>query len=763
MKTRTFILAGMVAACLAACTSDDNITDINSSYVDDGKSIKVEVTDEFAQAATRADYSGFPATTFEEGDQIGVYAVNTSNAAVSSNVAFTRQSDGSWTPAATVVYNPDYTYYAYFPYKSSAPSFAAAGSGADGKFTNFLNSDTFWLADQSSKANFTTSNLMWAEGIVTGDRTVKFAMAHKRGLAIISSAVNQWYYADDAGTKYNLTPVFSGNIPYEESGTRYFLMKPNNTTSVAGLSLRAGAGKYMRSEGIEMTGSPSYTYSTSTNSGSSWSSYSSSRPSWLTITANVVDGEPTEFSASMTSTKTTSTSKGSFSNEAIFENPHDAALKAASPVSNVDLSMRNNDGTPRGSRTTANCYLVHAPGTYKIPLVYGNAIKNGDDTQTTAFKTIQTSNTLRQLRNHTDAAITTPWIKTQIGSCPDGAKLVWEDVQGMISSVSIDTSDNGYLTFTVDADKIAEGNAVIAATLGGTVVWSWHIWVTTETLNNTTVVSTGSHAYTVAPVNVGQVNTVVGSGTIYAGSMCRVRATANGVTLEFEVTQPDYMEMSTVMPYPSPYYQWGRKDAMYPPTGAYNSAGTLINTYTSGTTLITATSATPGATIKNPDYWYYNSSNYGPYGTNSTYAGKYNYWDMNQTSTGNISTKTIKTVYDPCPPDFCVPTSNLWYFISGNSGGSRSDASWNNTTRVKTWSATTYSAYTTGPDLLFPASGLRNCSYGSLSSVGSYGFYWSASANDSYYGRNLYFYSSNWSWNNYKPAYGFPVRAVAEE
>lgn len=765
MKTKFFFFAGLLAACLTSCSEMDEFAD-NTCYTDDGKSIKIEVTDEFAQATTRANYSGFPATTFEEGDAIGVYAFNGSSY-VSSNVKFTRQSDGTWTPASTVVYNPDYTYYAYFPWRSSTYSVSTSGTvdAVDTKFANFISdgSNYFWQANQSTKAGFTYSNLMIAKGIVTGTRTVKFTMAHKRGLAIISSAVNQWYYADDAGTKYNLTPVFSGNIPYEESGTRYFLMKPNTTTSVAGLSLRAGAGKYMRSEGIEMTGSPSYTYSTSTNSGSSWSSYSSSRPSWLTITANVVDGEPTEFSASMTSTKTTSTSKGSFSNEAIFENPHDAALKAASPVSNVDLSMRNNDGTPRGSRTTANCYLVHAPGTYKIPLVYGNAIKNGDDTQTTAFKTTQTSNTLQQLRNHTDAAITTPWIKTQIGSCPDGAKLVWEDVQGMISSVSIDTSDNGYLTFTVDADKIAEGNAVIAATLGGTVVWSWHIWVTTETLNNTTVVSTGSHAYTVAPVNVGQVNTVVGSGTIYAGSMCRVRATANGVTLEFEVTQPDYMELSTVMPYPSPYYQWGRKDAMYPPTGAYNSAGTLINTYTSGTTLITATSATPGATIKNPDYWYYNSSNYGPYGTNSTYAGKYNYWDMNQTSTGNISTKTIKTVYDPCPPDFCVPTSNLWYFISGNSGGSRSDASWNNTTRVKTWSATTYSAYTTGPDLLFPASGRRNYSNGSLGSVGSGGYYWSASADISNYGHSLYFSSSSWNWSNYGRAFGFPVRAVAEE
>ena len=294
MKTRNVLFAGLVAACLASCSEMNEFAD-NIGYVDDGKSIMIEVTDEFAQAATRANYSGFPATTFEEGDQIGVYAVNTSNAAVASNVAFTRESDGSWTPASTVVYNPDYVYYAYFPYKSSVPSFVPAGSGADGKFTNFLNSNTFWVADQSSKANFTTSNLMWAEGIVTGERTVKFTMAHKRGLAIVSPATNQWYYTENSGTKYNLTPVFSGNIPYEENGTRYFLMRPNTTTSVAGLSLRAGAGKYMTSAGIEMTGN-SVTYQYSTNGGSS---FSSTKPSWLPVPEVVSgDGEPTMFAVS---------------------------------------------------------------------------------------------------------------------------------------------------------------------------------------------------------------------------------------------------------------------------------------------------------------------------------------------------------------------------------------------------------------------------------------------------------------------------------
>ena len=63
---------------------------------------------------------------------------------------------------------------------------------------------------------------------------------------------------------------------------------------------------------------------------------------------------------------------------------------------------------------------------------------------------------------------------------------------------------------------------------------------------------------------------------------------------------------------------------------------------------------------------------------------------------------------------------------------------------------------------IFPASGYRNNSSGSLNNVGSNGFYWSASPNSSNNGHNLNFNSSNWNWNNNNRANGFPVRPVAE-
>ena len=752
MKTKFFLFAGLLAACLFSCSEMDEFAD-NNSYVDAGKSIKIEVTDEFAQATTRANYSGFPATTFEEGDAIGVYAFNGSSY-VSSNVKFTRQSDGTWTPASTVVYNPDYTYYAYFPWRSSTYPVSTSGTvdAVDTKFANFISdgSNYFWKADQSSKANFTYSNLMIAKGIITGTRTVKFTMQHKRGLAIISSAVNQWYYADDAGTKYNLTPAFSGNIPYEESGTRYFLLKPNTTTSVAGLSLRAGAGKYMRSEGIEMTGTPTYTYYLN------GSSSSSSKPAWLTVTANVVDGEPTEFEVS--STPASASSYRTYSNR--DKSAEAATLKANTAASNVDLSMVNNDGSARADgRTTANCYLVHASGTYKIPLVYGNAIKDGS-TNRNAYYTTQTTNTIQNFVNHNDAGIytgndeTDPWIKNHSITVA-GAKLIWQDVQGMISSVGI---SGDYLTFTVDPDNIAPGNAVIAATTGengtGDIVWSWHIWVTTETLSNLTTIS-AAHTYRLAPVSVGWISS---TSITYTGNTCRVKVSNNGVTLTFDVTQA-----SGSMPISGyhPYYQWGRKDALIPSTGSnnYNHEtwdidGNVLTSKWSNTCYSFVEGAySIGTTIKNPIKHYYNSSNTGPYNEN-----KYNYWDAENTAISNSystsrAVATVKTVYDPCPPDFCVPTSNCFYYIFSNYS---TYFTWTSSPAGRTWTMS-------GANVFFPASGYRIMNSGKLGNVGSYGYYWTATPGGTGHSRSLDFYSGDTSWDAYNRAFGLAVWAVAEE
>ena len=68
-----------------------------------------------------------------------------------------------------------------------------------------------------------------------------------------------------------------------------------------------------------------------------------------------------------------------------------------------------------------------------------------------------------------------------------------------------------------------------------------------------------------------------------------------------------------------------------------------------------------------------------------------------------------------------------------------------------------------GANVFFPASGYRNRSNGTLDGVGSYGYYWTATPYGTGYGRPLDFGSGSTHWDNYFRAYGYAVRAVAEE
>lgn len=476
----------------------------------------------------------------------------------------------------------------------------------------------------------------------------------------------------------------------------------------------------------------------SNDGGSTWTS---SCPSWLTGFTASGDGSTTatEYNATV-SAQTLTTS--------VSDVTANSKLRSAAVVSDYDLSTHTVSGASC-SMTTANCYLVHAAGTYKLPLVYGNAIKNGK-TNTEAYDPTGTSGTyfLKPFLNHAGSDITKPWLKDN-SATPKEAKLIWQDVKGLITEVGI---SGDYLTFTVSSANIAEGNAVIAATLKKgttvTVVWSWHIWVTPETLSTLTPIQGSSYTYKVTPVNLGWVNIGNLLWTSYEGRSCTVKITQpGGQEKTFVVTQNPSRTLTASKQGVNTYYQWGRKDPEIPAAGinsttdhaAYNIDGKGVSPDYSNK------SVTIGITIQNPLKNYYNSTNSGPY---DTY--QYNLWDANNTATGQIKTKTVKTIYDPCPAGFCVPTSDLWYKMTG--GDKNYGGNWDSTGRLWT-DGTTY----------FPASGYRQYdNKGSLSNVGSYGCYWSASPKG-FFGHRLFISGNYWSWDSGYRAVGCPVRAVLEE
>lgn len=312
----------------------------------------------------------------------------------------------------------------------------------------------------------------------------------------------------------------------------------------------------------------------------------------------------------------------------------------------IDLSMVDNAGNKRKTRTTANCYLVHKIGDYKLPLVYGNAIKNGQ-VNTAAFypdaagyQNYTGVKGFSAFRNHKNALITKPWItKSTTNTGIDGgmgltastATLLWQDSQSLITSVSV---SEDYLYFTVG--NIGPGNALIAIKdSSNNIMWSWHIWLTQETLESTCDYTIRNKEYKFANCPIGWVPQTSGSN------------------------------LGTAV-----YYQGYRKDPFVRASGpksnsnhtVYNiSNQTVNNLFTKVSKDIAVDEA-----IKNPCTLYVaTNSNRGVYGTYYDYPSSYgysmgNFWNSFSVGvSGGISTDTsdtVKTVYDPCPPDFCVPS-----------------------------------------------------------------------------------------------------------
>ena len=752
------VLAGMVQ--LASCTDETFEKAEMDIRKDDGKSILVQVSGENPDADTRTSYNlAAWHTEFADGDRIGVFAYD-GTTVIASNVRFT--FDGTdWNGDLRIPYNEDYTYYAYYPYAGTTgnPPYTVAASGTvDERFADFIadSGNTFNYADQSIPANFAGSDYMHAQGMDAGSRLITFTMTHKKALAVLCKTVNRWYDTSDPLTPHDTYVPFSGNFPLEVGDRWYFLCKDGVATTIGGTSFTGQAGRYMIKDPNVITETPALTYSVSADGGSTWGSFGSSAPEWLTITPDIMEGEPTDFNVTISTSVASSTLIATET-----ETPVNEQLRQNEKVTGYrDLSMYYNDGEYRGTRTTANCYLVHAPGTYKLPLVYGNAIEKGL-VNSSAYHTDAIGTYIKNdLVGHDDLKIDSPYIILN-GQAEghdftvDDAVLLWQDEEGVITDVSLDkATDNGYLKFEVSEENIKQCNALVAVrqvddTDPGnpvyTILWSWHIWITPETLSRTTSVSTGDHTYLVTNVNVGW-KAPAETYRTYKGYRCKVRATGTGGTVEFVVTQPDVRVLSATDTGQNTYYQWGRKDPFIPSNGKANTNATvygLSGTVTGYT--YSNTRVSPGTSVSNPQVFYNNSNTW----NSESY---YNDWDINQNTTGdNVNDPTVKTIYDPCPPGYCVPTGGLYKYIVNNYS---SYFPWDN--KKRTWTKDT-------PNILFPAAGYRGNSSGSLSYVGSFGYYWSATANSGTYGRYLNFNSSSVDWNNYNRSNGFPVRAVLEE
>lgn len=340
----------------------------------------------------------------------------------------------------------------------------------------------------------------------------------------------------------------------------------------------------------------------------------------------------------------------------------------------------------------------------------------------------------------------------------DGAKLIWQDVQNMVTSIGL-SSDNKSLIFKI-GDNIAQGNAVVAATAGGTVVWSWHIWVTNRDVSVTAAVPTKafdpSHTYNFMPVPLGWCDGTTSTSTVAPRNFTLLLTQGqSGENLYASISQAG----STATSGNFTYYQWGRKDPFVGSTGTENTCKTWYDE--NGTTqisLLTATTRSKVDGITKPGYFISGNSRW------DSYVITYDDWNANLNSSTAPSPiynydAVEKTVYDPSPVGYKLPPTNAFTGFGQTSGngvtpnGSFSDEGWNFYT----------GGLSQGPTDFWIAGGYRSYNGGSLSSVGSDGHYWSAGPYDNTHGCNLFFNSSNvYPQDSSSRAHGFSVRPVSE-
>ena len=294
------------------------------------------------------------------------------------------------------------------------------------------------------------------------------------------------------------------------------------------------------------------------------------------------------------------------------------------------------------SSASANCYIVSEPGLYKFKVVKGNSTSS--------------------VGNVASAAILWETFGTSI-------------VPERFDLIGAFCYKDGYIAFKTP-ESFKEGNAVIAAKdASGTILWSWHIWLTDQPQN---------HIYN------------NNAGTMMDRNLGATSATPG--------------EVGTL----GLLYQWGRKD----PFLNSSSISDNIDAMSTITWPIAVVSDSANGTI---DYATAHPTTF--IACNSDNRDWYYTGDSSTDNTRWTTSDYEKSIYDPCPPGWRVPPGReygVWY-----------KAGFNDTTPDNTNKGISFSI-SSPSQTWYPFAGCRASEYVTgvpeyLILVGRYGHYWSAS------------------------------------
>ena len=478
-------------------------------------------------------------------------------------------------------------------------------------------------------------------------------------------------------------------------------------------------------------------------------------------------------------------------------------LQNAAPLGTATAPYNLSNATGAAAvQNTANSYLISAPGHYMIPLVYGNAIKNGQTNSSAYQKGSEANNTLKNFVDQEGYAITDPWIEKTNNGANRGVDLawtIWSDEKDLVKLASNNglyraADGNLYIKFEVTKENIKSGNAVVAVrrswqtqrqeqrqqgrkkvwvTVTEThqqTLWSWHLWFAPKNaLDKITVTNKQGNKYDFTNEALGWKPTAW-KGTSYSTPRTvkvKVEQTQgnNGVKQYAVITITQKPATTSRTGYTT-LYQWGRKDA-FPGTTATLAVNTI--NWNAGSEMYMQT------ILQNPQNYFtagYKGNVLDAATGFAKYYTFYNLWSMNNTSAyaeNQANSQTVvKTIYDPSPVGFSVPANDAFtgFTENGLNGGRMNvDGTDNAQTFNNNFGHNFWTNSSKTETIFFPAAGFREAGNGStLSYYSKFGDYWTATPNDNHNGNVMGFdvNSVHPLYRNIR-AFGFAVRPAAEK
>lgn len=397
------------------------------------------------------------------------------------------------------------------------------------------------------------------------------------------------------------------------------------------------------------------------------------------------------------------------------------AMKTADPVTNYNLANAKGEAT---IENTANCYIISAPGTYRIPLVYGNAIERGT-TNASAYTSSKSyivggeEFVLQEFLDHNDHKITSPYINVQnSGDQATKAEVIWEDCQDIVTTPKVTGSGaDSYLTFTIKKENLQNGNAVVAVTnTDGKVMWSWHLWFTPKSSLKTIPFTSEGSTYNFMTDNLGWKYTKW-TGGLKREVVVKIEQQAETGEKKTATITLKQAPGNNVREGYGNLYQWGRKDPLpgtdtfYPNTGykfndGYTIVGNQVADYTNAANIQRMEKRTIGLSIREPGIML---PKVGGGKLSWTYRQYINLWSADNDSYAGTVRNGKKTIYDPSPVGFKVPDAYAFKDFS------LTGAVWSNGYTLKA---------DNDKEIYFQAGGYRDGNDGVLKSVGGYALYW---------------------------------------